>query len=64
MCQKAGRNVQEKNYESVRTEASSSKSSSESIPLATQSDISRSLTRSEKIHDPYTNHNSNLGDSD
>lgn len=56
-----------KKDEPVRTEeSSSSKSTSESIPLAIQNDISRSLTRSEKIDNTY-NHNltyySSLGDS-
>jgi superfamily II DNA or RNA helicase len=56
-----------KNNESARPEASSSKSSSESIPLVTQNDISKSLTQSEKINNTYDNHNltsySSLGDS-
>ena len=56
-----------KNDESVRTEVSSS-SESIPLPLATQIDISKPLTRSEKNNDPCTNHKlvdySSLGDPD
>ncbi len=52
-----------KKDELMETE-SSSKSSENIHHLTNQNDISRSLTRSEKINNPYTNHNSNLGDSD